>query len=411
MTDGDDEPEGFDISWPGRFEGSKIDKEEAVRTSLDRINQLTSGGAAMREALHSIGGSSALSEAARAASSVSFLKDQLDALSGANVFNEKFNAHQESMRALSLPDMTDHISALAGLGTLASHFKAEQDAFTDARNLALGGLPEGFMNLITGSSESVVSRLVRRTHEHSMSMFQKIDVFADMRRALEASSLFDLASAVNIPRFGSAIETLGFGRIGSAIEAANAVHLLGLSPTFHDQFKSVATSLSEQASAFARVRDVASASVFDFDLAGNLESMLVRSLAAHEALHEEQKGAAKDAKADAAFNRRIAAISVIINILMLFLSIALQLEERLTDGDAGVRANTEALVEMRNSFDAMASQLEAMKETQQADTERQNASDSDIADILRGIAKTLSQQAEMDTETGAGEGQLNNGRE
>jgi hypothetical protein len=235
--------------------------------------------------------------------------------------------------------------------------------------------------------------------EYSTLTSQQAGMFSNMRRALEASSLFDLARAVNIPRIVSAIEMLGIGRIGSAIEAANAAYLLGLPPTFRDEFSSVATLLSEQASAVARLRDLSYASAFNFDLAGNLEAMLARSLAAQEALLEEHRGASKDAQGEAAFNRKIAIISIIVNILMLFLSMAVLLEERLTDSDAAVRGNTEALVEMRNAFDAMATQLEATKEAQRAETERQDASDAEIASILRDIARTLSHQAEMDTET------------
>ncbi|MGL4310633.1 MAG: hypothetical protein ACRCSU_09115 [Paracoccaceae bacterium] len=189
--------------------------------------------------------------------------------------------------------------------------------------------------------------------------------------------------------------------MGSAIEAANATHMLGLTPTFHDQFKSAAAALAGQASAFASVRDLTSVTAFEFDLAGSLQSMLARSLAAQEAMLEEHRGAAVDAKAEAAFHRRVATIGVIINILMFFLAIALQLEERLSDGDAAVRANTEALVEMRNSFDAMAAQLEAKQETQEAETERQDAVDSEIAGILRDIAKTLSVQVEAEPEAEA----------
>src|SRR5690606_37975568 len=119
-----------------------------------------------------------------------------------------------------------------------------------------------------------------------------------------------------------------------------------LTPTFHDEFRSVAAALADQASAFARVRDLTSVAALNFDLAGSLEAMLARSLAAQEALLEEHKGAAVDAKAEAAFHRRVATIQVIISILTFFLTIALQLEARLSDGDAAVRANTEALVKM-----------------------------------------------------------------
>ncbi|MFN3723487.1 MAG: hypothetical protein ACK4VZ_10605 [Paracoccaceae bacterium] len=393
----DEKPKGFDISQLRGVSDDNDDQPETVRRIIDRTAQLSVGGRAMQETLRGIGGVSALAEAARAASSVTMLRDQLDALSGASIFTEQMKAHQEAMCAFTVPDMTSHLSALSGMSAFADHFRAEQDAFAQARNLALGGLPEGYMDALTGSASSAVSLLVQDMREQSSALYQHVDMFADMRRALEASSLFDLASAVNIPHFGSAIEALGIGRMGSAIEAANAAHLLGLTPNFHDEFKSVAAALAGQASAFAGLRDLTSATGFDFDLAGSLQSMLARSIAAQEAMLDEYKGAAVDAKVEAAFNRRVATIGVIINILMFFLTIALQLEERLTDGDAAVRANTEALVEMRNSFDAMASQLETMQATQEADNERQDAADTEIAGILRDIAKTLSDQVQAET--------------
>lgn len=393
----DEKPKGFDISQLRGVSDADDNQPETVRRIIDRTAHLTGGGRALQEALRGIGGVSALAEAARAASSVTMLRDHLDALSGAILLTEQMKAHHEAMRAFAVPDMTSHLSALSGMTAFADHFKAEQDAFAQARNLAFGGLPEGYMDAITGSASSAVSRYVQNMREQSSAMNLHLDMFADMRRALEASSLFDLSSAINIPNFGSAIEALGIGRMGSAIEAANAAHLLGLAPNFHDEFKSVAAALAGQASAFAGLRDLTSTTAFDFDLAGSLQSMLARSIAAQEAMLDEYRDAAVDAKVEAAFHRRVATIGVIINILMFFLTIAMQLEERFTDGDAAVRANTEALVEMRNSFDAMASQLETMQTTQEADNERQDAADAEIVDILRDIAKTLSDQVQAET--------------
>jgi hypothetical protein len=397
MADDDEKPEGFDISAFRDVNAGKDDRSETPRRVVDRAAQLSVGSAVMREALRDIGGLGALVEAARAASSAALLKDQLAALSGASAYAEQLKAHQVAVRAIALPD----ISSLSGISALVDQFKVERDAFAQARNLALGGLPEGFLDTSTGSASSVVSRLVQDMREQSSLMYQHTDMFADMRRALEASSLFDLARTVNIPSFGSAIEALGIGRMGSAIEAANATHMLGLTPTFHDEFKSAAAALAGQAAAFATVRDLTSVTAFDFDLAGSLESMLARSLAAQEAMLEEHRGAAVDAKAEAAFHRRVATIGIIINILMFFLTIALQLEERLSDGDAAVQANSEALVEMQNSFETMAAQLEAMQETQKAETERQDAVDTEIVGILRDIAKTLSDQVEAEPEAEA----------
>lgn len=397
MSGDDKKPKGVDISQLGKVNAGDDDQSEPVRRIVDRSAHLSAGGRALQEALRGLGGVSALAEAARAASSVTMLKDQLDALTGASVFTEQMKAQQKAMRALALPD----VSAIAGMTALADQFKIEHDAFAQARNLALGGLTGDLLDALTGSATGAASRLFQDMREQSGLINQHMDMFADMRRALEASSLFDLTKAVNIPRFGSAIEALGIGRMGSAIEAANAAHMLGLTPTFHDEFRSVAAALADQASAFARVRDLTSVAAPAFDLAGSLEAMLARSLAAQEALLEEHKDAAVDAKAEAAFHRRVATIQVIISILTFFLTIAFQLEARLSDGDAAVRANTEALVEMRNSFDAMAAQLEAMQETQESETERQDAADAEIAGILRGIAKTLSDQAEVEAESEA----------
>ncbi len=390
MDDDDEKPKGLDISQLRGVTDGDDDQPETVRRIVDRTAQLSVGGRALQEALRGIGGVSALAEAARAASSVTMLRDQLDALSGASLFTEQMKVHQEAMRAIALPDLT-------GMAAFADHFRVEQDAFAQARNLAFAGLPEGYMDAITGSASSAVSRYVQEMREQSSALYQHVDMFQDMRRALEASNLFDLASAINIPNFGSAIEALGIGRMGSAIEAANAAHLLGLTPNFHDEFKSVAAALAGQASAVAGLREMTSATAFDFDLAVSLQSMLARSIAAQEAMLDEYRDAAVDAKKEAAFHRRVATISVIINILMIFLAIALQLEERLGDGDAAVKANTEALLEMRNSFDAMAVQLESMQTTQEADNERQDAADTEIAGILRDIAKTLSDQVETET--------------
>lgn len=396
MANDDEKPKRFDISQLRGSADDSDDQPETVRRVIHRTAHLT-GGRALPEALRGIVGGRALAEAARAASSVTLLRDQLDALSGASLFTEQMNAHHAAMQAFAVPDMTSHLSALSGVTALSDHFRAEQDVFAQARNLAFAGLPEGYIDAFTGSASNAVSRLVQDMREQSSVLYQHVDMFADMRQALAASSLFDLASAVNIPPFGSAIQALGIGRMGSAIEAANAAHMLGLTPSFHDEFKSVVTALAGQASAFAGIRNLTSATAFDFDLAGNLHSMLARSLAAQEAMLDEYRGAAVDAKREAAFQRRVAMISVIINILMFFLTIALQLEERLTDNDVAVQANTEALIEMRNSFDTMASQLEAMQASQDTDNERQDAADTEIAGILRDIAKTLSDQVQAET--------------
>lgn len=121
--------------------------------------------------------------------------------------------------------------------------------------------------------------------------------------------------------------------------------------------------------------------------------MLARSIAAQEALVDEYREAAKDAKVEAAFHRRYATISMVINILMFLLAFALQIEERITDKDEAVRANTEAVRELQQSFDGMATQMKRMNDLQESASADEQAADAAIADILREIADSLADQS------------------
>ncbi|QFG38174.1 hypothetical protein ESD82_19185 [Paracoccus pantotrophus] len=140
MSGDDEKPKGVDISQVGKVNAGNDDQSEPVRRIVDRTAQLSVGGRALQGALRGLGGVSALAEAARAASSVTMLKDQLDALTGVSVFTEQMKAQQKAMRALALPD----VSAFSGITALADQFKIEQDAFAQARNLALGACPVAF---------------------------------------------------------------------------------------------------------------------------------------------------------------------------------------------------------------------------------------------------------------------------
>ncbi|MDO5656777.1 MAG: hypothetical protein Q4G36_00400 [Paracoccus sp. (in: a-proteobacteria)] len=375
MSDGDDKPKSIDISQ--LVNSGNNDQSEALVSIAGRAAELSVCGRALQEASRGIG-AGALAEAARSAT---MMKDQLDALTGVGAFTERMKAEQEAMRAL--PDM----SAFSGMSALADQFKIEQ-----ARSLALAGLSEGFMHAITEPAIGAASKLFQDMREQSSLINQHIGIFEDMRRALEVSSLFNLTKAMDIPRFGSGLEELGIGRIGAAIEAADAAHMLGLTSTFHDDFRLATAALADRASAFNQLRDVSSIAAPNVDLAMGLGTLLARGLAAQEALLEEHKASAADAKAKATFKRRIDTIGVIIGILDFFLLIAFQLEARLSDPDAAIRANTEAVVEMRKSFDARAAPLEA----QQSETKYQDAADAEIVSILREIAKTLSDQPEAE---------------
>ncbi|HID07615.1 MAG TPA: hypothetical protein EYP10_10785 [Armatimonadetes bacterium] len=391
---GDDKPNSFDIS---KIEGVSADDPFAsVRNASEIVERMTGGSSAVQQAMRDIGGVGAFAEAARAASSLGIIQDQMDAIRGTSVFTDQITAHQDAMRALAMPDMKEQLSAITGAAGDMDQFRAEQDSFAEAHRIALGGLPEGFIDNLTGAS--AVSRLMEDMRENHRLMFQHVDMFADMRRTIEAATAFDLNSVLNIPRMDSLYEALGIDRIGQAFATADAASALGINSAFNDDFRSITSLMNEQVSAFGMAQEAASAAL-GFGLSDKLEVMLARSIAAQEALLQEQRETASDAKAEAAFHRRNATIAIIINILMFLMAIALQIEERISDRDAAVRANTEALQQMQLSFDGMASQLENIQKQQEAASTADQTADAEIAEILRGITATLGEQAESDTST------------
>jgi len=390
--DDENKPKGFDIS---KIEGlSAYDQGRSVRNASEIVERMTGGSSAVQQAMRDIGGVGAFAEAARAASSHSFMQDQMDAIRATSVFSDQVTAHQDALSALAMPDMKEQLTAMTGAAGVMDQFRAEQNSFAEVDRLALGGLPEGFIDNLTGAS--AVSRLMEDMRENHRLMFQHVDMFDDMRRSIKAVTAFDLNSVLNIPRMDSLYEALGIDRIGQAFAAADAASALGLNATFNDDIRSVTSLMNEQISAFGLAQEAASAAL-GFGLSDKLEVMLARSFAAQEALLQEQRETTRDAKADAAFHRRNTTIVVIINILMFLMAIALQIEDRISDRDAAVRANIEALQQMQQSFDGMASQLENIQTQQGAASAEDQAADAEIADILRGIAATLAKQAESDT--------------
>lgn len=99
-------------------------------------------------------------------------------------------------------------------------------------------------------------------------------------------------------------------------------------------------------------------------------------------------------KKEASFHRRIATLAAVINILMFLMTVAMQIEDRLSDDDAVVRDNTREINEMRDSFGTMAVQIERMQATQEKTNEAEQAADAAIVDILRDISETLEAQTQ-----------------
>lgn len=397
-------PKGFDFS-KLEVEMSEEERAAADERLREQFKDLSEGSANIRDALRGIGGISALHDAM---AHVNNFQDALkavglDSLRGADIFR-------------------DHMSGLTGAGV--DRFMAEQAAMEEARKTALGVLPAGYMDILTGSAamekaqiaalgvfpegymdhllgaQTAASRLMEEMRENHRFMFQHVDMFADTRRSIEAATSFDLNSVL-IPRMNFFNEALSINRIGSALAAADAASVLGLHPDFNNEILTATSLISEQVSAFNFAREAASAAL-RLGLPERLEEMLARSIAAQEALVDEYREAAKDAKVEAVFHRRNATISMIINILMLLLALTLQIEERLTDPDEAVRANTEAVRELQQSFDDMAAQMQRMNDLQVSASAEEQAADGAIADLLREIADSLAGQDPEEAELGSG---------
>lgn len=219
--------------------------------------------------------------------------------------------------------------------------------------------------------------------------------FARLTRDLETGIAAQAMRAIEIPGLQSILGTLDTGGIGRAIADANLALGVGLPATLGQDLQSVVGGLATHMDAIGKIGRAHQLAFESFRLT-NLETLLAKSLAVHEALLEEQKQTTLDAQDGAKFNRRLAVVLAVINIIMLLMSMVGTIEDWMTDEGAATKANTSAIVEMRDAFGAVASEMEAMRATQKAESERQSEADAEIAGILRDIADALGERMETD---------------
>lgn len=117
---------------------------------------MTDGSAAMKDALRGIGGVSALQEAmgpvnslqgAIKASGISSIQDAINA-SGITSMRDQVG---DAMGGLATSGIQDQLSAVTGAGVLGN-INAKHAALEEARKSALGILPEGYMDSLTGAT-------------------------------------------------------------------------------------------------------------------------------------------------------------------------------------------------------------------------------------------------------------------
>ncbi len=168
---------------------------------------------------------------------------------------------------------------------------------------------------------------------------------------------------------------------------------LGLGSEFGGRFSVLATDLTEQLQVLGKIGSIAAATQIGLGLSGSIEELLARTIAAQEALAEQEQ-APVDGTTRQRLERQLQLLCNIIAILSFFMMVALEIEDRLSDGrDYAIRVNTETMEQMQVSIDALTSQLQKVTAAQEAATEQDRATDAAIAALLREIADSLAVQA------------------
>lgn len=226
----------------------------------------------------------------------------------------------------------------------------------------------------------------------SLGIDRQLGLMPGIIRDFESTYALGVTRALDLPRIGATFAALDIGKYGRIFDSVNALRSLGLDPEFGDRFSILATGLTEQMQAMSRIGSIASAAQIGLGLSGSIEEMLARTIAAQEALAEQEQ-APVDETTRQRLARQLHLLASICAILSFFMWVALEIEDRLSDDeDAAIRANTETMEQMQVSIDALTSQLQKVTAAQEAATEQDRAADAAIADLLREIADSLADE-------------------
>jgi len=380
--EGDDKSKGFDIS---KLMTDSTDNHSIAASLAKQVAELQTGGRAMQAALQGVGGTSAIELVAKALGPYSGIQEQINTIAGAGHFAQ-IAAQQDVMSSL-LPDIRGHLSAMSGVSDLIAQQSAVKDAIA-----SISVLPESWANIY---GLSTATRLAEEMRERHAFYLQPTSAFADMHKDVMAD-VNESIRALSLPQF-NALEALGINRIADTFSHVDVFKSLGMASILDNEMRSITTQLNDHISGISGASILTEAirsPTFPADAFGAIEGLLARSLEAQEALLEVHNTSEAGAKKDASFHRRMATLAAVINILMFLLTVAMQVDGWIADDDAAVRANTRAVHEMSESFDAMAVQIERMQAIQEKASEAEQAADAALVAILRDISETLEAQVE-----------------
>ena len=342
------------------------------------------------------------------------------ALGPTSAIQEVMGSHRAAIDAARiLPD----VSAFAGIANaarLADAYKVQEiagiAAVGKAHHRIMDSFRVGSLADMVGSQGELAALapfqglvetdafvgLLEDVRARQSALSSSIEAYMDQQRA-QTERIAGLMKALAMPR----IDPARFG-IGSALALGetNAFRIAGLTPDYADQYRSVVGAVNERISAFTRLETAANAFALQPDLVGRIGNLLERALAQQEALFEQQRQLVEkttDAKPrrQTLIAERLTIIQAVVTILFTMFCVYVMLEERLAgddpatlDNTAAIKENTQAIEQMRGSFDVLAGQLERMRMVQEEAGEKERAADAAIAEILREIADTLACRAE-----------------
>lgn len=333
---------------------------------------------------------------------------------GREMSDEERKAADERLR-LQLKDLSSGLGSIgaahkAALGLSASGAFADMTRQSEQlrqivdpvglRSLTMGldrpalGVPQSVLDSLKIGSPlaRLAADLERQSkifHSLSLGIDKQLGLMPNIMRDFESSYALGVTRALNLTRIGDTFAALDIGKYGRILDNADALRGLGLGADFGDRFSILATGLTEQMQALRQIGSIAAAAQIGLGLSGSIEQMLARTIAAQEALAEQEQ-APVDETARQRLSRQLQLLCNIIAILSFFMMIALEIEDRLLDDkDAAIRANTETMEQMQVSIDALTSQLHEVTAAQVAATEQDRVADTAITELLKEIADSL----------------------
>jgi len=291
-------------------------------------------------------------------------------------------------RGLGMTMKAIEATRIPSLGNINSNIGVALKAVTD-RQSVLGFRVQSALNMQRRPYLDMIARHLEATKSLHLAVenyeLTRTKIFTDTSRLRVA------LAGLEVERFSRLFDTFKAGTFG--IDQNLEKDFLRLSTQVSKQFKVVNTLAKPK---------------IELGLSANIGELLARSIHAQEAILEEQRlfreerrESGENANSEAQFQRRLAYFQTLMMVLTFFWTIAVHYEGQVQD-DEQAKADQAELVQMREAFENMSTQLEALQNAEgersvreKAELKREASADAELAAIMRDIAETLREQTEI----------------